>query len=80
MMCTFCNSQIGMPLIARDITADRTIVVDIRMVDLGRKKNTRRSPWIVHWKHDGEKEDAASIWRIALVVQYVRINKLMEMQ
>jgi hypothetical protein len=79
-MCTFRNSQSGTPLIAQDITADRTIVVDIRMVDLGRKRDTRRSEWIVHWEGDSEKEEAASIWRITLEAQYVSINKSVEMQ
>jgi hypothetical protein len=75
MICTFRNSPSGTPLIAQDITADRTIVVDIRMVDLGRKRDTRRFEWIVRWKHDGEKEDAAIIWCIALeLCQYYQTS------
>ena len=50
------------------------------MVDLGRKRDTRRCEWIVCWEGDTEKEDAARIWRIILEVQYVSINKPVEMQ
>ena len=79
-MCTFRNSQSGTPLIVQDITADRTIVVDIRMVDLGRKIDMRRCEWILQWEGDIEREDAARIWRTTLEVQYVSINKPVEMQ
>ena len=69
-MCTFRNSQGGTPCISQDITADETIVVDIRMIDPGRKRDTRRFEWIVFGEGDSDREDAAGIWCLALEVRY----------
>lgn len=58
---TFRNGQRWTPLVPQDIETDRTVRVDVRVVDLGREADLGRLEGVVGGESDGEEEDAAGV-------------------
>ena len=58
---TFRDRQCWTPLVPQDVQTDRTIRVDVRMVDLRGEADLRRLEWVVGGERDGKEEHAACI-------------------
>ena len=63
---TFRDRQCRAPLIPQDIETNRSIRVDVRMVDLGREGDFGRFEGVVGRERDRQEEDASSVRRVCL--------------
>ena len=59
---TFRDGQRWTPLVPQDIQTDRTVGVDIGVVDLGREADLWRLEGVIGGEGNGEEEHAAGIW------------------
>jgi hypothetical protein len=59
-------------LVPQDIKTDRTICVDVGVIDLGREADFGRFEGIIDWEGDGEEEDTSGIRRLPLVITRIR--------
>ena len=53
-------------MISQNIKTDRSICVDVRVIDLGREADLGGFERVVGGEHNREKEDATGVWGIAL--------------
>ena len=58
---TFRDGQRWTPLVPQDIQTDRTVGVDIGVIDLGREADLGRLEGVVGGESDREEEHAASV-------------------
>jgi hypothetical protein len=63
---TFRYCQSGAPLVAQNVQADAAIGVDVGVVDAGGEVDLGRLEGIVCREVDGQEEDTALEWRVAL--------------
>ena len=59
---TFRDGQGWTPLVPQDIQTDRTVGVDIGVVDLGREADLWRLEGVIGGEGNGKEEDTAGIW------------------
>ena len=59
---TFRDGQRWTPLVPQDIQTDRTVGVDIGVVDLGREADLWRLEGVIGREGNGKEEDTAGIW------------------
>ena len=52
------------PLVLEYIETDRTVAIDVAVVNFGRKSNFRGLEGVVGWKVNGEKEDSLVVRRV----------------
>ena len=60
-MPTFRDGQRWAPLIPQDVETDRSVRVDVRMIDLRRERDLGWLERIVGGEGDGEEEHAARV-------------------
>lgn len=65
---TLRDGQRWGPLIPQDVQADAAVRVDVWVVDAGGEVDLRWLEWVVCWEVDGEEEDTAGVWRVALLL------------
>jgi hypothetical protein len=58
------DSERNYPIVMENIQGKCTVVIDIRMVDSGKKSAFRWLEWIVSWERNVQIEDTSSIWGI----------------
>merc|ERR1719189_3056742 len=58
------NREGRTPLVLQDVQADRSIRVDVAMVDLRGEMALRRLERVICWKADVQEEDSASVRRV----------------
>ena len=59
---TFRDGQRWTPLVPQDIQTDRTVGVDIGVVDLGREADLWRLEGVIGGEGNGKEEDTTGIW------------------
>ena len=59
-----CNSKGWRPLFLQDIKADRSVGVDVRMVDPGGEVDLSWLERIVSWEMDVQEINSSGVWRI----------------
>lgn len=67
-MHTFANGQRGAPLVAQNVQADAAVGVDVGVVDTGGEVDLGRLEGVVGREVDGEEEDTAGVWGLALFI------------
>lgn len=67
---TLRDGQGWRPLVSQDIKTDRSVGVDVGVIDLGRKADLGGFERVVGGESDGEEKDAASIGRVTLRSSY----------
>ena len=58
---TFRNGQCWAPLVPQNIQTDRSIRIDIRVINLRRKRDFRGLEGIIGGEGNGEEEDTAGV-------------------
>ena len=64
---TLRDGQCRRPLVSQDVETNRTIGIDVRMVNLGREADFGGLEWVVRRERDGQEKNASSIRRITLI-------------
>jgi hypothetical protein len=64
---TFRDGQSGTPLISKNVQADAAVAVDVGVVDAGGEVDLGRLEGVVCGEMDGEEEDTARVWGVALL-------------
>ena len=60
-MRTFRDRQCWTPLVPQDIETDRSVRVDVRMIDLGREADLGRLEGVVGGERNREEEHATGV-------------------
>ena len=63
---TFRYRQRRAPLVSEDVETDAAVAVDVWVIDAGGEVDLWRLEGVVCGKMDGEEEDTARVWRVAL--------------
>lgn len=54
-------------MVSQDVETNRTIGIDVRMVNLGREADFGGLEWVVRRERDGQEKNASSIRGITLI-------------
>lgn len=63
---TLRNSEGGRPLRPQDVEANRTVAVDVRVVDARGERHLRRLERVVCWEVNGQEKHSALVWTVWL--------------
>jgi hypothetical protein len=55
-------------LIPQNVEADRSVRIDVWVVNLRREADFGRFEWVIRGKHDGEEKDASRVRRVSLYI------------
>ena len=66
-MLTFRDGQSRAPLVSENVQADAAVAVDVGVVDAGGEVDLGRLEGVVCGEMDGEEEDTARVWGVALL-------------
>lgn len=65
---TFADCESGTPLVSQNVQADAAVGVDVGMVNTGGEVDLGGLERVVCREVDGQEEDAARVWRVALSI------------
>ena len=55
-------------MIPQNIEADRSVCIDVWVVNLRREADFGRFEWVIRGEHDGEEKNAARVRRVSLYI------------